>query len=543
MDITNLYFSYGIEPIFKNVNIHISDNDHVGVVGVNGAGKSTFFHLLLKDLEPDFGTIKIPCNRKLAYLPQVLKDEIPNMDITVLEYLNTARPISLLNEELTSLYEKASLTNDEKKCQQILKKAGQISSLIDFYEPYKAEEQLIDIAIGLNIFELFDKSLKKLSGGEKSKVAFAHMLFSKPDIILLDEPTNHLDALSKDYITNYLKKYFGIVLIISHDIPFLNAVTNKTLYLDKMTHQMELFLGSYDKYQKQKKAFNLSQEKMLKKQEQEEEKLKKVIAKYIRGNEKKANIAKDRQKKLAKLQENKIVLSPKYKQTKFKMQVEKNGDFYPLKVENLTFGYNDDNLILNNLSLNVIRKERILIIGENGVGKSTFLKLLVGILKPLNGVITFGKDISVGYYAQEHELLDENKNIIEQFFDITKDISFLRGVLGQFLFFDDDIYKKISVLSPGERSRVALAKLALSKSNLLLLDEPTNHLDPETEEIIAEAFKDYPGTLLLVSHNIDFVKNLNIEKMLFLPSGKIIDYNEDIVKAYQLLAKNKNLDL
>ena len=183
----------------------------------------------------------------------------------------------------------------------------------------------------------------------------------------------------------------------------------------------------------------------------------------------------------------------------------------------------------------MIRGDRFVIVGENGVGKSTLLKLIMGTLTPLKGTVEIGEKISIGYYAQEHETLEEEKTIVEQFESITKDISFLRGVLGRFLFSGDDIYKKVKVLSPGERSRVALAKLALEKSNLLLLDEPTNHLDPDTQSLIAEVFKDYPGTLLVVSHNIEFVKNLNISKMLYLPSGKIEDFNPEIIEAYEYL--------
>ncbi len=540
MDIEHLDFSFGLQPIFQDVSVHISDGDHVGVVGVNGAGKSTLFHLILKDLEPDYGKIKLPSSARLAYLPQVLKDEISNMNCTVLEYMETGRPLKKLEDDLKYAYEKASV-EDEKKSLFYLKQAGQIQSLIDFYDPYYAEEALLEIADGLHILDLLDESLKNLSGGQKSKVAFAHLLYSKPDLILLDEPTNHLDVESKSYVMNYLKNYRGTILVISHDIAFLNEVTNKTLYLDKLTHKMELFNGSFEKFKRRKEEEKTSKVRLLEKQEREEEKLKKIIAKYIRGNEKKANIAKDRQKKLAKLEENKVILEKKYKETKFKMEIKEKGDFYPLTVEHITFGYDSDDLLYDDLSFQMLRGERYLIVGENGIGKSTLLKLIVGKLTPLEGKITLEKNVFVGYYAQEHEQLDENKTIVEQFFDITKDFSFLRSVLGKFLFFGDDIYKKISILSPGERSRVALAKLALEKANFLVLDEPTNHLDPETQEIIAQTFLEYPGTMLVVSHNPEFVKNLKIQKILYLPSGKITDFDEDVVYAYYFLAENENL--
>lgn len=542
MDIEHLDFSFGLTPIFLNASAHISYGDHVGVIGVNGAGKSTLFHLILQDLEPDYGKIILSKETRVAYLPQVLKDAIFSMDISVLDYVKTGRPLVSLEEKLANIYQEMS-TKTPKECTELLKKASKIQSLIDFYEPWEAEDQLLEILAGLDLVDLMDTPLQNLSGGEKSKVAFAHLLYSKPDLILLDEPTNHLDINTKEYIMEYLSKYSGTILVISHDQEFLNKVTNKTLYIDKRTHQMDLVHGNFAKYKERKEEEQKTKMRLLEKQEKEEEKLKKIIAKYIRGNEKKANIAKDRQKKLAKLEQNKVVLEKEYKRAKFTMTIKEKGDFYPLRIEHLTFGYHPDDLVIDDFSLQMIRQERYVVVGENGAGKSTLLKLIVGLLTPLSGTISLGNKVTIGYYAQEHEQLDEEKTIIEQFYTVTKDISFLRGLLGRFLFFGEDIYKKVAILSPGERSRVALAKLALSAANLLVLDEPTNHLDPETQELIATTFKEYPGTLLVVSHNPEFVKNLRIEKMLYLPSGKIAPYDEEIIKAYNLLSQNENLNI
>ena len=542
MDIEHLDFSFGLTPIFLNASAHISYGDHVGVIGVNGAGKSTLFHLILQDLEPDYGKIILSKETRVAYLPQVLKDAIFSMDISVLDYVKTGRPLVSLEEKLANIYQEMS-TKTPKECTELLKKASKIQSLIDFYEPWEAEDQLLEILAGLDLVDLMDTHLQNLSGGEKSKVAFAHLLYSKPDLILLDEPTNHLDINTKEYIMEYLSKHSGTILVISHDQEFLNKVTNKTLYIDKRTHQMELVHGNFAKYKERKEEEQKTKMRLLEKQEKEEEKLKKIIAKYIRGNEKKANIAKDRQKKLAKLEQNKVVLEKEYKRAKFTMTIKEKGDFYPLRIEHLTFGYHPDDLVIDDFSLQMIRQERYVVVGENGAGKSTLLKLIVGLLTPLSGTISLGNKVTIGYYAQEHEQLDEEKTIIEQFYTVTKDISFLRGLLGRFLFFGEDIYKKVAILSPGERSRVALAKLALSAANLLVLDEPTNHLDPETQELIATTFKEYPGTLLVVSHNLEFVNNLRIEKMLYLPSGKIAPYDEEIIKAYNLLSQNENLNI
>lgn len=534
MNIENLNMSFGLQTIFDNVSIQINDFEKVGIVGVNGAGKSTLFKIILKELTPDSGTIKIKDNQTLGYLPQVISDNVFSMDISVFDYLLEGRPISKLQNQITELYEKIAIEKNEKQLKRYLKQIGDIEEQLNYYDVYNAEGELLKIINGMNIdSKLLDLKLSSISGGQKSKVAFARLLYSMPNILLLDEPTNHLDIDTKDYIINYLKNYKGLILVISHDIEFLNQITTKTLYIDKITHKMELFPGNYSKYIKIKEERNRSQENLLKKQNKEEEKLKRIISKYIRGNEKKANIAKDRQKKLAKLQEEKVILEKKNKYTRFKIEIDHPSYSIPIKCEKLTFGYNKENLLYKNLSFDIARGEKFLIVGENGSGKTTLLKLIMNYLTPLDGNITISEKTSIAYYAQEHEILNNDKNIIENFSDSSMNESELRNFLGSFLFSNDDIYKKINILSPGERSRVALAKIALSKANTLILDEPTNHLDPMTQLIISDTFKEYKGTMLVVSHNLEFVDNLNITRMLLLPSGKIMYYDPEIVMYYE----------
>lgn len=534
MNIENLNMSFGLQTIFDNVSIQINDFEKVGIVGVNGAGKSTLFKIILKELTPDSGTIKIKDNQTLGYLPQVISDNVFSMDISVFDYLLEGRPISKLQNQITELYEKIAIEKNEKQLKRYLKQIGDIEEQLNYYDVYNAEGELLKIINGMNIdSKLLDLKLSSISGGQKSKVAFARLLYSMPNILLLDEPTNHLDIDTKDYIINYLKNYKGLILVISHDIEFLNQITTKTLYIDKITHKMELFPGNYSKYIKIKEERNKSQENLLKKQNKEEEKLKRIISKYIRGNEKKANIAKDRQKKLAKLQEEKVVLEKKNKYTRFKIEIDHPSYSIPIKCEKLTFGYNKENLLYKNLSFDIARGEKFLIVGENGSGKTTLLKLIMNYLTPLDGNITISEKTSIAYYAQEHEILNNDKSIIENFSDSSMNESELRNFLGSFLFSNDDIYKKINILSPGERSRVALAKIALSKANTLILDEPTNHLDPMTQLIISDTFKEYKGTMLVVSHNLEFVDNLNITRMLLLPSGKIMYYDPEIVMYYE----------
>ena len=536
MNIKNLTMSFGVQEIFDDVNLQIKDNEKVGIIGMNGAGKSTFFKLVMGKLEPDSGRIILKPGTRIGFLPQVISDEIPSMEISVFDYLLDGRPIKKLEQELSEAYTEASVETDEKKLKFIMKRIGKLQEKLEYYEVYNAENILLKIVTGMNIdSDLLDMQLCNFSGGQKSKIAFARLLYSNPEILLLDEPTNHLDVDTKEYIINYLRNYNGTILVISHDIDFLDQVTTQTLYVDKATHKMELYPGNYEKYMKIRNERLKTLERIHDKQEKEEEKLKKIIAKYIGGNEKKARIAKDRQKKLARLEENKVVLEQKQKVAHFKIKINQPSGVVPIKCENVKFGYKEDHILIDNLTFDLGRGEKFLIVGENGVGKSTLLKLIVGQLKPMLGEIVLNQKTEIGYYAQEHELLDNEKIILENFEGTGLSTKELRSFLGNFLFHGDDVYKKVSVLSPGERSRVALAKLALTGANLLILDEPTNHLDPQTQEMIAQTFKDYEGTMLVVSHNVDFVDNLGVERMLMLPSGEIRYYDKDTVLYYQEL--------
>lgn len=536
MKIENLCMSFGTQTIFDNISFQINNNDKVGIIGVNGAGKSTLFNILLGNITPDAGNITLNSKIKLGYLPQVIMDDASNEEETVFEYLLEGRPIKELKEELNSLYEIIARTQDEYELKKYYKKINCVSELLEYYDEYNAESSLLKIISGMNIDDnLLDLKLKNISGGQKSKVAFARLLYSNPEIMLLDEPTNHLDLDTKDYIINYLKNYHGIILVISHDIEFLNEVTKKTLYVDKIKHNVEMYNGNYEKYIKIKNERDLAKKRLYERQQKEEEKLKGIIAKYIRGNEKKANIAKDRIKKLEKLESEKVELEKKNKYTKFNMKINRPSYSVPIKCNNLTFGYDEENLLYENLNFDLSRGEKLLVVGENGIGKTTLLRLIMGYLKPLEGNIEITEKTDIAYYAQEHEILEPNKTILENFANFGLADYEIRRMLGSFLFSGDDIFKKVEVLSPGERSRVALAKISLTGANTLLLDEPTNHLNPMTQLIISDTFKNYEGTMLVVSHNLDFVDNLNINRMLLLPSGRITYYDRDIVMHYEML--------
>lgn len=538
MKIDNLSLSFGTAEVYKNLTVEFNQNDKVGIIGVNGAGKTTLFKLILGELTPDAGTITV--SSKIGYLPQVIEDNF-DKEMSVFDYLLSARPIKELENNLTNLYEQIATEKNEHNLKKYMKDITKVEDELTYYEQYNAESELLKIIAGMNIDDtLLDLKLKNLSGGQKSKIAFARLLYSKPETLLLDEPTNHLDLDTKDYIIEYLKNYKGLILVISHDTSFLDEITNKTLYIDKNKKTGTLYNGSYSKYEKIKKERELATSRLHDKQQKEEEKLKEIIARYIRGNEKKANIAKDRQKKLEKLLSEKVEVEKKNKYTKFKINIKYPSYSIPINCNNLTFGYTEENLLYQNLTFDLIRGEKFLIVGENGIGKTTLLKLIMNILTPLEGSINISEKTLIGYYAQEHDLLNKEKTIKENFSDSGLTDYELRRFLGSFLFTNDDIFKKINILSPGERSRVALAKIALSGANTLLLDEPTNHLDPMTQLIIADTFKDYEGTMLVVSHNLEFVDNLGIERMLLLPSGRIMYYDKNVVLHYELL--NEEVD-
>lgn len=530
--------SFGTQVLFENINLNIPESEKIGVVGVNGAGKSTFFKILMGYEYPDDGKIILKKGTRISWLPQVITDDIKDLDTNVLDYLLSGRPIDELNSKLQSLYNELTDTNCDQD--KVFHEIDKTQEKLDYWDVYNAELILLKIIDGMNIDDdILNRKVKELSGGQKSKVAFAKLLYSKPEIMLLDEPTNHLDEESKKYVIEYLKNYKGSVFIISHDVDFLNQVTTKTLFLDKRTRKLELFDGNYTKFEKIQSEREKNLLKQAEIQNQEEQKLKEIVNKYATASGSRKRMAQDREKKLEKLQKQKIQVLNKNKTINFDFNINRQNSKQPLKISNLCFKYdkNSSNNIIDGLNFELSRGEKFLIVGENGVGKSTLLKLIAGILEPDKGSISLGNKTDLGYYAQELELLDDNDTIIGNLLNMGYNQKQLRNILSKFLFFGDDVYKDISVLSPGEKSRVALAKISLSGANMLLLDEPTNHLDPETQNLIAEVFKNYEGTMIVVSHNPEFVDNLGIERLLTLPEGKISYYDREIVEHYQVLNK------
>lgn len=523
----NLTLSFGLNVLYDHASFIIANNDKVGIVGVNGCGKTTLFKIILNEIELNEG--KIEYNGIVGYLPQII--ELNKQDMTVLDYLLSARPILDIQTKIAELYSKINNTNDEKLKNKILKQIGNLELKLDYYEQYTAENTLMDILENMQIdLEMLDLKLKNLSGGQKSKIAFAALLYSKANILLLDEPTNHLDNSTRTFVINYLKNYDGLVLTISHDVEFLNAIVNKIMHINKSTHKIDVYEGNYDKYQKVSKAIQENQETLLKNQEKEIKKLKDFVLLYSNSSGKRKRIAESREKLLAKKEKELVQLPPALKKINMNFAEVESGSKMPIQLNDITFGYQEP--LYRNLSFTINNKEKFLILGENGVGKSTLLKLMVGILKPQSGNINFGLKTKIAYYAQEQENLDLEKTVYDNIYDPEYTENEIYAALGNFLFTSSDFDKKVKYLSPGERARINLAKIMLKKANLLILDEPTNHLDPITQELIALNFKNYNGTLILVSHNLNFVQNIGINRILLLPSGKIVNYYPEVVEYY-----------
>lgn len=525
MKISNMSFSYQENNIFNNVTMEFPKNKKIGIIGLNGCGKSTLLKLMLGILKPDHGEISL--NAKfISYLPQALDKSFFPMNETVLSFLLSGRPIEIYQEKLKDLYAKISLETNEKIQKKLLKKAGDYEHILDYFNQYDAENELLEILDGLNIYlDMLDLTLDNLSGGQKSKIAFARLLYSKPEILFLDEPTNHLDQDSINFLIDFLNNYFGSVFVVSHDIPFLNSICNNILYIDKELEIFKLYHGNYDRFLE---LYN-EEQKLLEHEfeifKRKEKKLKEIVLLYSNSSGKRKRMAESREKALIKLQkENENTkINKKKKEMNFSFDLENFKISLPIKVEKLTFGYQGKNLF-KNISFSLEHNEKILIAGENGVGKSTLLKILVGKLNSTSGKIIYNPKIKIGYYAQEHESLNLDWPIIKQFKDTTLSDEEIRDLLGKFLFSNDDVFRLVSDLSLGERSRVVLAKIFASKPNLLILDEATNHLDPASMKIIAKVFQEFKGAMIVVSHNKDFVSSLNIDKVLHLPDGKVTFY-------------------
>ena len=542
MKAEHLSLHFGAKPLYEDCSFHFEDTDKIGVVGVNGSGKSTLFKIILGIEKLDEGNIELP-GLRLGYLPQEIRINPSHDDVTVWQYIAAARPIDELQDKLNNEYEKLAKYPNS---QAIMGRIMELQDLIDSYDVANFDYELLKIVEKMNLQPLIDMPMKNLSGGQKSKVAFARVLFENAGLLLLDEPTNHLDIETKTFVANYLRNYRGMVLVISHDVEFLDTITNKTLFLNKTTHKMKAYNGNYTYFRRQYDEEKAEQDRHITEQEREIKRIREFVVRA--RNAKRSNYALIRQghvhekildRKLAELESR----EQEYQHVALNVSPNKQSGKTPLEVQNLTFHYDNKPPLYEKLSFSLTRGDKFLIVGENGIGKSTLLKLIVGQLQPDSGSVIFSQNTTLSYYAQELEILNDRETILDNVKSYDYSDTEMRSMLANFLFYDDDVFKKVSVLSPGEKARVALCKILSQRANLIILDEPTNHFDPETQKIIGENFRDYDGTIIMVSHNPSFVEQVGITRMLVLPShepdkpalGIVKNYSRELLEYYYYL--------
>ena len=520
----NISKSYGIDEILKDVTVSVNEGDKVGIIGANGEGKSTLFKILSKQIPYDDGEVFIDKNKTLGYLSQHLDLEFDNTIYN--EMLTVFSDLIALENKLSDLEVKMNEPYNEENAEyhnKIFKDYNTFQELYSHRGGYTYKGEISRVLKGLGFLENdFNKEISKLSGGQKTRVALCKLLLRSPEILLLDEPTNHLDLEAIEWLEENLKSYKGTVLIVSHDRFFLDAVTNRTFqvinghvncYNAPYTKYLELRKKDYDA---QLKAFNLQQAE-IKRQEA-------IIEKFRSFNrEKSIKAAESRQKALDKMDK---IDAPDAEKDASKISFEANvkSGFDVLHIENLSKSFGEKHLF-SNLSLDLKRGEKIALIGENGRGKTTLFKIIMDKIKPDTGVKVLGANVEVGYYDQEQSNLSLNKTILDEVWDDFPYLttSKLRTALGSFLFTGDDVFKTIDKLSGGEKCRINLLKLMLSKPNLLLLDEPTNHLDIPSREALEEAILSYDGTLIVISHDRYFLNKV-IHKIIELEENGASEY-------------------
>ena len=536
--VTNLDKSFDGNLIFKNLSFSVQDSDKVAVVGLNGAGKSTLFRILLNQIDCDSGEFYMGKNPCIGWMPQTIDELNLPKDVIVYDFLRSGRPLAEIEQRMAEIYSKMA---DGDESEDLLQQLGACQSEFEYWDGYSAESELETMIDQMGIDrQNLNKKLGELSGGQKSKISFVRTLYARPNVLFLDEPTNHLDAASREWMTDYLVSTDASVIFISHDEEFINKVADKTLYLDAMMHTGTLYSFGYQRFLRTLAETNESLERQLQKQMREINRIQAFIDKQRGKFGKMAKQAQSREKLLEKKLQNLAVVPPEKKGINLELKPNREEDILPVCVEDLFFAYTPNKKVIKKLTFSLNRGEKFLIVGENGAGKSTLLKLLYKILTPDSGTLRIGKKTDLGYYAQEYETLNPEITILENASSVT-DISTskLRSVLGHFNFVGDKVNQTVKTMSPGERSRLELAKLCLGGANVLLLDEPTNHLDVATKKIIANSLAEYGGTLIIVSHDLEFLKHLGIDRMLMLPSGRLQFYDENIVRRYMDQEKQK----
>ena len=506
-------------PVLKDVSFHINDNEKAAIVGINGAGKSTLLKIIINEMSADSGDVFLAKGAAIGYLAQ---HQNIDTEMTIFDVmLEVKKDILELSDKMRDLEAKMKQA-EGAALEDVYEDYSRVTHEFELKNGYAYKSEITGILKGLGFDEEdFNRKVNTLSGGQKTRAYLARLLLSKPDIILLDEPTNHLDMKAIGWLETYLKNFNGAVLIVAHDRYFLDGVAEKIIELNNC--KATTFLGNYTDYANKKKALREAELKAYLNQQKEIAHQEAVIEKLRSFNrEKSIKRAESREKVLDKIERvNKPTEIDASMKISLKPHKESGKDV--LNVENLTKSF--DEVLFENISFEIKKGERVAIIGGNGTGKTTLLKIINGLLLPDSGEIKLGTNVEIGYYDQEHQVLNADKNLFDE---ISDDYPYLnnteiRNVLASFLFTKDDVFKLVGSLSGGEKGRLSLAKLMLSEANFLLLDEPTNHLDITSKEILEDALNNYEGTVLYVSHDRYFI-NKTATRILDLTNKQLLNY-------------------
>ncbi len=512
--------SFGTDVILKDLSFHIEEHEKAAIIGVNGAGKSTLLKIIIGEVTADEGEVITAKGTTLGYLAQHHSRDSKR---TIYEELLDVKKDVLAMEERLRELEAAMKLAEGEELESMLKSYASLHQAYEDQNGYALQSEITGVLKGLGFTESeFDRPVSILSGGQKTRVALGRLLLAKPDILLLDEPTNHLDMNSTAWLETFLMNYKGAVLIVAHDRYFLDKVATKIIEIDH--HEGRMYTGNYTAYAAQRAIIRNAQRKAWEKQQQEIAHQEAVITKLKQFNrEKSIKRAESREKML-----NKIDIVDKPTEDALGMRLHLEPDTISgndvLFVQNLSKSYGSHHLFTG-ISMDIKRGEKVALIGENGSGKTTLLKILNGLESADTCEIRLGTKVHIGYYDQEHQVLHDDKTIFEEIQDEYPSMTGtkIRNMLAAFLFTGDDVFKPIHELSGGERGRVSLAKLMLSRANFLILDEPTNHLDIQSREILEEAINGYTGTVLFVSHDRYFI-NRTADRILDLQNGGLNSY-------------------
>lgn len=516
----NISKSFGTDVIIKSCSFNIEDHEKAAIVGINGAGKSTLLKIITGIEPADTGLVTLAKDKTLGYLSQ---QQNLNSDNTIYDELLSVKQYILDMEAQLRSIENQMKSADDTALETLMKKYSDLNHEFELNNGYAYKSEITGVLKGLGFAEEdFALNVNTLSGGQKTRVALGRLLLSKPDIILLDEPTNHLDMESISWLENYLLNYSGAVLIVAHDRYFLDKIVSKIIELDN--GNATVFSGNYTDYASKKAILRNMQLKEYLNQQREIKHQEEVITKLKQFNrEKSIKRAESREKMLNKME---FVDKPEILNDKMDIKLEPNviSGKDVLTVDNLTKGF-DGTVLFDNICFQIKRGERVALIGSNGTGKTTILKLINGIIPADSGSIYLGAKVNIGYYDQEHHVLDPDKTIFDEIRDAYPDLNNtqIRNTLAAFLFTNEDVFKYIKDLSGGERGRVSLAKLMLSNANFLILDEPTNHLDITSKEILENALNSYTGTVLFVSHDRYFI-NSTATRIIELANKTVVNY-------------------